>query len=144
MKRELLSGDEAIARAAVNRRAAHADGESERFMAVGRAYEQFYLDLARLSIAAAKRVYGEEGEYTIRAEAGNAGGPLVEIDWSDPGLRVYEKIDGTCIILYWDADANQWHAGTRSVPEADLPINAGKLDASCTTASIMDAIMRNL
>lgn len=44
------------------------------------------------------------------------------IDWSDPELHVYEKLDGTCMIVYWDALHGRWHAGTRSVPEADLPI----------------------
>lgn len=50
-----------------------------------------------------------------------------QVDWSDPGLRVYEKVDGTCIIVYWDRDHKKWHCGTRSVPEADLPIHAGDL-----------------
>jgi len=66
----------------------------------------------------------------------NFGDPAaVEINWSDPGLRVYEKVDGTCIILYWDAVANKWHAATRSVPEANLPINAGHLEIKDMTFS---------
>jgi hypothetical protein len=56
-------------------------------------------------------------------------------DWSDPGLRVYEKVDGTCIILYWDSQQNRWHAATRSVPEADLPINANSLEIGNMTFS---------
>jgi hypothetical protein len=50
-----------------------------------------------------------------------------EVDWSDPGLRVYEKLDGTMVVLYWDALKCQWHAATRSVPEADVPIKTDDL-----------------
>lgn len=57
------------------------------------------------------------------------------VDWSDPNLRVYEKVDGTCVILYWDPLHGKWHAGTRSVPEADLPINAGNLEIGDMTFS---------
>lgn len=57
------------------------------------------------------------------------------IDWSHPSLKVYEKVDGTCIILYWDPLHDKWHAGTRSVPEADLPINAGNMDIGDETFS---------
>lgn len=56
-----------------------------------------------------------------------------DIDWSHPSLKVYEKVDGTCIILYWDTLKNAWHCATRSVPEADLPINAGNLEIGDTT-----------
>lgn len=45
-----------------------------------------------------------------------------DVNWTDKELRVYEKVDGTCIILYWDPLHDRWYAGTRSVPEADLPI----------------------
>ena len=58
----------------------------------------------------------------------NHGDPsAADIDWSHPSLKVYEKVDGTCIILYWDPLHERWHAGTRSVPEADLPIAANDL-----------------
>lgn len=50
------------------------------------------------------------------------------IDWADPTLRVYEKVDGTCIIVYWDPVHDRWHCATRSVPEADLPIRAGDME----------------
>lgn len=56
-----------------------------------------------------------------------------KIDWTDPGIRVYEKVDGTCIILYWDPLHEKWHAATRSVPEADLPIYAGHMEIGDTT-----------
>jgi len=66
----------------------------------------------------------------------NFGDPsAVNIDWSHPSLRVYEKVDGTCIICYWDPLHGKWHAGTRSVPEADLPINAGNLEIGEMTFS---------
>lgn len=57
------------------------------------------------------------------------------VDWSDTGLRVYEKVDGTCIILYWDPEQCRWHAATRGVPEADLPIYKGHLEIGDTTYS---------
>jgi hypothetical protein len=66
----------------------------------------------------------------------NHGDPsAVEIDWADPGIRVYEKVDGTCIILYWDPLHGKWHAGTRSVPEADLPIQVGHMEIGDMTFS---------
>lgn len=53
----------------------------------------------------------------------NHGDPnAATVDWSDPNLDVFEKLDGTMIVMYWDAVPQVWHAGTRSVPEADLPI----------------------
>lgn len=58
-----------------------------------------------------------------------------EIDWSDQGLRVYEKLDGTCIICYWDKQQEKWHAATRSVPEADLPIFADHIEIGNMTFS---------
>lgn len=45
-----------------------------------------------------------------------------EVDWNDPQLRVYDKLDGTCCIVYWDDKWSRWNIATRSVPEADLPI----------------------
>lgn len=66
----------------------------------------------------------------------NHGDPAaVQIDWSHPSLKVYEKVDGTCIILYWDPLADKWHAATRSVPEADLPINVNDMTIGTTTFS---------
>lgn len=37
--------------------------------------------------------------------------------------RFYEKLDGTCCILYWDRMLMRWCVATRSVPDADLPID---------------------
>ncbi len=58
-----------------------------------------------------------------------------QIDWNDPELRVYEKVDGTCIIAYWDSHQNRWHAATRSVSEADLPIHLGDMQIGDMTFS---------
>ena len=64
----------------------------------------------------------------------NFGDPAVAaVNWSDPGLRVYEKVDGTCIICYWDPLHGKWHAATRSVPEADLPIRGDDLEIGSMT-----------
>jgi hypothetical protein len=60
---------------------------------------------------------------------------VADVDWNDPELRVYEKVDGTCIICYWDEVQKKWHAGTRSVPEADLPIHANDLEIGDLTFS---------
>lgn len=37
--------------------------------------------------------------------------------------RVFEKLDGTLTILYYDLHKEEWHIGTRSVPEADIPLS---------------------
>ncbi|NDB36167.1 MAG: hypothetical protein EB023_12700 [Flavobacteriia bacterium] len=44
----------------------------------------------------------------------------------------YEKLDGTCCILYWDRMLMRWCVATRSVPDADLPID-GFPDKSFTS-----------
>ena len=51
-----------------------------------------------------------------------------DVDWNDSHLRVYEKVDGTCIIVYWDECHKKWHCATRSVSEADVPINPSNLE----------------
>ena len=58
-----------------------------------------------------------------------------KVNWDDPDLRVYEKLDGTCCILYWDEKQEQWCVATRSVPEADLPINCDDLTIGKMTFS---------
>lgn len=58
-----------------------------------------------------------------------------DVNWSDPELRVYEKLDGTMILLYWDPLHQRWHAGTRSVSEADLPIQKDHLSIGDMTFS---------
>jgi hypothetical protein len=45
------------------------------------------------------------------------------VNFEAHGTRFFEKLDGTMCALYWDQVANEWHVATRSVPEADLPID---------------------
>lgn len=52
-------------------------------------------------------------------------GAAADINWSDPNIQILEKLDGTCIILYEDIFTNEWCVATRSVPEADIPIDGG-------------------
>ncbi len=52
-------------------------------------------------------------------------GAAAEINWQDPSLRVMEKLDGTLAIVYFDVFSNQWCVATRSVPEADIPLDNG-------------------
>ena len=52
-------------------------------------------------------------------------GASAEINWSDPNLHVMEKLDGTLTIVYYDTFTNEWCVATRSVPEADLPLDNG-------------------
>jgi len=66
----------------------------------------------------------------------NLGDPAaVNIDWSDPDLRVYEKLDGTMIVFYWDSHEGKWHSATRGVSEADLPIKQDDMTIGNTTFS---------
>lgn len=46
-----------------------------------------------------------------------------KIDFNDPSTRFYEKLDGTLCIVYFDTYQDKWHVATRSVCEADLPID---------------------
>jgi len=66
----------------------------------------------------------------------NHGDPFAaNIDWTDSSLKIYEKIDGTMICFHYDPIQNRWHAATRSVPEADLPIRKGHIEIGDTTFS---------
>jgi hypothetical protein len=47
-------------------------------------------------------------------------GAAAKIDWSDPGLQIQEKMDGSLIIVYYDPIINQWCCATRAVSDADL------------------------
>jgi len=50
----------------------------------------------------------------------NYGDPAAaQIDWSSS--KVFEKLDGTMCSMYFDT--NKWFVATRSISEADLPIN---------------------
>lgn len=58
----------------------------------------------------------------------NLGDPAcAQIDWNDVDLRVYEKLDGTMIVAYWDPDDHRWHCGTRAVCEGDVPFQESSL-----------------
>jgi len=60
------------------------DIESDRFMTVGQAYEQFFLDLARLSIEEGKAIFAENKKFSVTVP----GRKFVEtIDWKDIDLK---------------------------------------------------------
>ena len=66
----------------------------------------------------------------------NHGDPSAHmVDWDDSQLQVFEKLDGTCCILYWDPLKNDWHVATRAVPEADLPIRKDDMQIGDMTFS---------
>jgi hypothetical protein len=52
-------------------------------------------------------------------------GSAAAVDWSDPSLKIFEKLDGSLIIVYYDWFTQAWAAATRSVPEADLLMDNG-------------------
>lgn len=47
-------------------------------------------------------------------------GAAANVNWSDPNVKIMEKLDGTLMIIYFCPISNVWHAATRAVPEADL------------------------
>ena len=53
-------------------------------------------------------------------------GAAASINWSDPKLKIYEKLDGSLLIMSFDHIINEWHASTRSCPEADIPLEFNK------------------
>ena len=59
-----------------------------------------------------------------------------ELNWSDPELVIFEKLDGTMCVLYFDFLAGEWHVATRSIPEADLPIMNNGIGINHTFASL--------
>lgn len=52
-------------------------------------------------------------------------GAAADINWLSPNFSILEKLDGTLTILYFDIFTKQWHVATRSVSEANLPIDMG-------------------
>jgi hypothetical protein len=54
-----------------------------------------------------------------------------KIDWNDKALKVYEKLDGTLAIVYFDNFKNEWHVATRSVPPLSTIVIAGYLFKLC-------------
>ena len=59
------------------------DIESDRFMVIGQLWEQFFLDLARLSIDVAKEIFEREGEYEVKVPGKNF---ISTVDWKDVDL----------------------------------------------------------
>lgn len=60
------------------------DIETERFMAVGQSYENFYLELAKLAISTMRDIFSEEKKYEVKVP----GKKFVEtIDWKDIDLE---------------------------------------------------------
>lgn len=51
----------------------------------------------------------------------------VTLKWDAPGiynkLSIQDKMDGTLCIVYFDPFKNEWCVATRSVPDADLPLD---------------------
>lgn len=66
------------------------------------------------------------------------------IDFDDPHLRVFEKLDGTLCLVYFDVIAGEWCVATRSVPDADKPINGMALtgDAQWTFRTLFEHALR--
>lgn len=58
-----------------------------------------------------------------------------EVNWQDPELKIYEKLDGTMCVLYFDPLKSDWFIATRSVPEADLPLSGGVMTSENITFS---------
>lgn len=46
-----------------------------------------------------------------------------QVDFDHPATAFYEKMDGTLCIVYFDDIKGEWHVATRSVPEANLPVD---------------------
>lgn len=57
-----------------------------------------------------------------------------------PGTRVFEKLDGTLCIVYFDDFSDAWCVATRSVPDADKPIDGF---GAHTFRSLFDLALRD-
>lgn len=53
-------------------------------------------------------------------------GAAASVEWQDPSLKVYEKVDGTCAIVWFNPFTKIWNMSTRAVPEADVLLDNGK------------------
>lgn len=58
--------------------------ESDRFMTVGHCYEDFYMELAKLSVAEGRSIYEEKKDYKVISVQKNF---IETIDWKDINLR---------------------------------------------------------
>jgi hypothetical protein len=62
---------------------AYEDNQIQRFQTVGQAYEQFFVDLSRISVSVARRLYEKEGKLDVKVP----GKRFIEtIDWKDVSL----------------------------------------------------------
>lgn len=61
------------------------DIESDRFMTIGQAYEEFFVDLARLAIAVVQDIAGTRGSYKVKSP--NAHKAVLELDWKDCAIK---------------------------------------------------------
>lgn len=60
------------------------DIESDRFQTIGQAYENFYLDLAKLTVSVARDIFEEEGSFSVNVP----GKKFIEtIDWKDVNME---------------------------------------------------------
>lgn len=50
-------------------------------------------------------------------------GAAANVNFSDPETVFLEKLDGTLGIVYFDQFKNQWCVATRSIPDADRPVD---------------------
>ena len=50
-------------------------------------------------------------------------GAAAAVDLEAKATTFAEKLDGTCCLVYFDDVVNEWHVATRSVSEANLPID---------------------
>lgn len=57
------------------------------------------------------------------------------VDMTSKSTRVFEKLDGTMCILYYDFEEEGWFVGTRAVCEADLPIRKDDIQIGDMTFS---------
>lgn len=65
------------------------DIESDRFMVIGQQWEQFFLDLSRLSIDVAQEIFEREGSYEVKTPGKSF---LKTIDWKEIDLDQDEYI----------------------------------------------------
>jgi len=50
-------------------------------------------------------------------------GHAASVDLNNPNTRFFEKLDGTLCVLYYDRILRDWCVATRSVADADLPMD---------------------
>lgn len=50
-------------------------------------------------------------------------GSAAPVDFDHKDTKIFEKLDGTMCIVYWDRVLMAWCCATRSVPDADLPMD---------------------